>query len=313
MSAIYEMLAECAGENQVFCMEPMSRHTTFRIGGPADWFVAPQNAEQLQAAVSACRRENLPFFILGNGSNLLVSDAGYHGVVIQIYKNMEKISVDGTKVRAEAGALLSALAASARDAELTGMEFASGIPGTLGGAVTMNAGAYGGEMKDCVESVVYCHLPEQKIYELDKEQCAFEYRSSLFKKRGNCVILGAVFRLEKGDGDSIAEKMRDYNSRRREKQPLDMPSCGSAFKRPEGYFAAALIDDAGLRGFAIGGAQISEKHCGFVVNRGGATQDDIRKLLKHVHDTVYDKFKVELEPEMILLPPKMQLWNKSSD
>ena len=299
MSAIYEMLAECAGENQVFCMEPMSRHTTFRIGGPADWFVAPQNAEQLQAAVSACRRENLPFFILGNGSNLLVSDAGYHGVVIQIYKNMEKISVDGTKVRAEAGALLSALAASARDAELTGMEFASGIPGTLGGAVTMNAGAYGGEMKDILKNVTVLDT-ENRIRKLDVSELGLGYRTSLVKKE-NWIVLEAELELMPGDVSAITARMEELREMRTSKQPLNYPSAGSTFKRPEGYFAGKLIMDAGLAGASVNDAQISEKHCGFLINRGTATAEDVWKLMEKVRKAVFDQFGVVLEPEVRLL------------
>ena len=299
MSAIYEMLAECAGENQVFCMEPMSRHTTFRIGGPADWFVAPQNAEQLQAAVSACRRENLPFFILGNGSNLLVSDAGYHGVVIQIYKNMEKISVDGTKVRAEAGALLSALAASARDAELTGMEFASGIPGTLGGAVTMNAGAYGGEMKDILKNVTVLDT-ENRIRQLDVSELGLGYRTSLVKKE-NWIVLEAELELMPGDVSAITARMEELREMRTSKQPLNYPSAGSTFKRPEGYFAGKLIMDAGLAGASVNDAQISEKHCGFLINRGTATAEDVWKLMEKVRRAVWDQFGVVLEPEVRLL------------
>ena len=299
MSAIYEMLAECAGENQVFCMEPMSRHTTFRIGGPADWFVVPQNAEQLQAAVSACRRENLPFFILGNGSNLLVSDAGYHGVVIQIYKNMEKISVDGTKVRAEAGALLSALAASARDAELTGMEFASGIPGTLGGAVTMNAGAYGGEMKDILKNVTVLDT-ENRIRKLDVSELGLGYRTSLVKKE-NWIVLEAELELMPGDVSAITARMEELREMRTSKQPLNYPSAGSTFKRPEGYFAGKLIMDAGLAGASVNDAQISEKHCGFLINRGTATAEDVWKLMEKVRKAVFDQFGVVLEPEVRLL------------
>ena len=299
MSAIYEMLAECAGENQVFCMEPMSRHTTFRIGGPADWFVVPQNAEQLQAAVSACRRENMPFFILGNGSNLLVSDAGYHGVVIQIYKNMEKISVDGTKVRAEAGALLSALAASARDAELTGMEFASGIPGTLGGAVTMNAGAYGGEMKDILKNVTVLDT-ENRIRKLDVSELGLGYRTSLVKKE-NWIVLEAELELMPGDVSAITARMEELREMRTSKQPLNYPSAGSTFKRPEGYFAGKLIEEAGLKGFRVGDAQVSEKHCGFVINRGRATSGEILQLIEEVQRRVYEHSGVMLEREVICL------------
>jgi len=294
--------------------ENMSEHCSMKVGGPVRALAYPSDATELKAICGILKEHELAPLMLGNCTNTVFPDEGLEDIFAISTENLTKISLlpDGA-ICAEAGVSLAKLALFAQQNGLAGLEFASGIPGSVGGGLIMNAGAYGGEMKDCVESVVCYYLPEQRLYELDREQCAFEYRSSIFKKRGDRVILSAVFRLEKGEGDAIAEKMRDYNSRRREKQPLDMPSCGSAFKRPEGYFAAALIEQAGLRGFAIGGAQISEKHCGFVVNKGGATQDDIHQLLKHVHDTVFEKFQVELEPEMILLPPKMQLWDKSAD
>ena len=202
---------------------------------------------------------------------------------------------------------LARLAGFAQQNGLQGLEFASGIPGSVGGGLVMNAGAYGGELKDAVESVVIHFLPEQALYELTKEQCAFGYRSSFFQKTPGCVIVSAVFRLEKGDPQAISGKMRELNEKRREKQPLELPSAGSAFKRPEGCFAAALIDEAGLKGYTVGGAQVSEKHAGFVVNIGGATSHDVHELMKHIRRTVYEHSKVVLEPEMILLPPDYRL------
>ena len=210
-------------------------------------------------------------------------------------------------IYAEAGVSLAKLSSFAQQNGLQGLEFASGIPGSVGGGLIMNAGAYGGELKDAVESVVLYYLPEQRLYELTKEQCAFGYRSSLFQKLGGCVILSAVFRLEQGDGEEIAAKMRELNQRRREKQPLDLPSAGSAFKRPEGHFAAALIDQAGLKGFRVGGAQVSEKHAGFVVNTGNATSHDVYDLMIEVRKRVHDHSGVVLEPEMIILPPDFKL------
>ena len=210
-------------------------------------------------------------------------------------------------IYAESGVSLSKLATFAQQNSLAGLEFASGIPGTVGGGTIMNAGAYGGELKDVIESVVCLYVPEQRLYELSNKQCAFAYRTSLFKKMGGCLILSVVFRPEKGEGEAIAAKMRELNERRRDKQPLDLPSAGSAFKRPEGYFAAALIEEAGLKGFRIGGAQVSEKHAGFVVNRGGATSHEVYDLLAHVRSTVYEKKGVELEPEIIILPPDYRL------
>ena len=208
---------------------------------------------------------------------------------------------------AEAGVSLSKLASFAQQNGLAGLEFASGIPGTVGGGTIMNAGAYGGELKDAIESVVCLYVPDQRLYELTREQCAFAYRSSLFKKLGGCLVLSVVFRLEKGDGEAIAAKMRELNERRRDKQPLDLPSAGSAFKRPEGYYAAALIDEAGLKGYTVGGAQVSEKHAGFVVNIGGATSHDVYDLMMHVRNTVYREKGVQMEPEIIILPPDYRL------
>ncbi|MBQ3210286.1 MAG: UDP-N-acetylmuramate dehydrogenase [Oscillospiraceae bacterium] len=291
--------------------EDMSRHASMKVGGPVRALASPSDVMSLSKICCILKEHELAPLMLGNCTNTVFPDEGLEDVFAVSTENLTKLFLlpDGA-IYAEAGVSLAKLALFAQQNGLAGLEFASGIPGSVGGGLIMNAGAYGGEMKDSVESVVCYYLPEQRLYELDREQCAFEYRSSLFKKMGGCVLLSAVFRLEKGDSEAIAEKMRDYNSRRREKQPLDLPSCGSAFKRPEGYFAAALIEQAGLRGFGIGGAQISEKHCGFVVNRGGATQEDIHALLKHVRNTVYEKFQVELEPEMILLPPGMQLLDR---
>ena len=291
--------------------EDMSRHASMKVGGPVRALASPSDVMSLSKICCILKEHELAPLMLGNCTNTVFPDEGLEDVFAVSTENLTKLFLlpDGA-IYAEAGVSLAKLALFAQQNGLAGLEFASGIPGSVGGGLIMNAGAYGGEMKDSVESVVCYYLPEQRLYELDREQCAFEYRSSIFKKMGGCVLLSAVFRLEKGDSEAIAEKMRDYNSRRREKQPLDLPSCGSAFKRPEGYFAAALIEQAGLRGFAIGGAQISEKHCGFVVNRGGATQEDIHALLKHVRNTVYEKFQVELEPEMILLPPGMQLLDR---
>lgn len=294
--------------------ENMSEHCSMKVGGPVRVLAYPSDAKELSKICCILKEHELAPLMLGNCTNTVFPDEGLEDIFAISTENLTKLFLlpDGT-ICAEAGVSLAKLSLFAQQNSLTGLEFASGIPGSVGGGLIMNAGAYGGEMKDCVESVECYYLPERRLCELDRDQCTFEYRSSLFKKTGGYVILSAVFRLEKGESSDIAEKMRDYNSRRREKQPLDLPSCGSAFKRPEGYFAAALIDQAGLRGFSIGGAQISEKHAGFIVNRGGATQNDIHALLKHVRDTVYEKFQVELEPEMILLPPKMQLWDKSAD
>jgi UDP-N-acetylmuramate dehydrogenase len=280
-------------------MEPMKKHTTFRIGGPADLFVIPDSEKCLTRVVDYCRRSGTPFNIVGNGSNLLVSDEGYRGVIIQIGRNLSDITVIGEQIHAQAGALLSTVAHRALDASLTGMEQVSGIPGTLGGALTMNAGAYGGEMKDITQEVTVL-TADGKIVTLKAQDLQFGYRTSIIQKE-NMIVLSAVLKLQSGDRDKIQETMNELRGRRQEKQPLDMPSAGSTFKRPEGYFAGALIDEAGLRGYRVGGAQVSEKHCGFVVNKGGATAADVRKLIDDVKQIVYDDSGVILEPEVRML------------
>ncbi len=288
--------------------EPMSAHCSFRIGGPVRALAAPQDVTGLTRLCYLLKKHELAPYILGNGTNILFPDEGLKDLFIISTEKLTKMFLlpDGA-IYAEAGVSLSKLASFAQQNGLTGLEFASGIPGSVGGGLMMNAGAYGGELKDVVESVVIHFLPEQALYELTNEQCAFGYRSSFFQKMPGCVILSAVFRLEKGDGEKIAEKMRELNAKRREKQPLDLPSAGSAFKRPEGGFAAALIDEAGLKGYTVGGAQVSEKHAGFVVNTGGATSHDVYDLMMHIRRTVYEYSKVALEPEMIILPPDYKL------
>ena len=289
----------CLGSDNVYRNEPMRKHTTFRIGGPADFYLCPHSAKEIQKAVAICREEELQYFILGNGSNLLVSDQGYRGVVIQLWKNVSDILVEGCRIRAKAGASLAKIAGEALEEGLTGMEFAAGIPGTLGGAVVMNAGAYGGEMKDILQEVLV--MDEQgEIFTLIKEELHLGYRTSIIKEKGY-IVLAAALELKPGDRKEIKEKMDELKQRRVEKQPLDMPSAGSTFKRPEGYFAGKLIMDAGLRGFSVGGAQISEKHCGFVVNTGKATANDVLTLIREVQKRVRDKFGVELETEVKFL------------
>ena len=288
--------------------EPMSGHCSFRIGGPARALAVPQDITGLTQICYLLKKHELAPYILGNGTNILFPDEGLKDLFLISTEKLDKLFLlpDGA-VYAEAGVSLSKLATFAQQNGLAGLEFASGIPGTVGGGLMMNAGAYGGELKDAVESVVINFLPEQALYELTNEQCQFGYRTSLFQKMPGCVIVSAVFRLKAGDGEEIAAKMRELNARRREKQPLDLPSAGSAFKRPEGHFAAALIDQAGLKGYCVGGARVSEKHAGFVVNTGNATSHDVYDLMMHIRRTVYEHSQVVLEPEMILLPPDYRL------
>lgn len=296
---IKDRFCNLLGEENVLTDELMSSHTTFRIGGAADYFLLPTEGTQIKGIFEICKEENIPCFILGNGSNLLVSDRGYRGAVIQMYRNMNKIETEGTVIRAQAGALLSAVAAEAKNHSLTGFEFAGGIPGTLGGAVTMNAGAYGGEMKDVLKSVTVADR-EGNIRKLSAEELNLGYRTSIVKTAGY-LVLEAEISLKEGNPEEIKALMKDLTERRTSKQPLEFPSAGSTFKRPEGYFAGKLIMDSGLRGYRVGGAQVSEKHCGFVINAGGATAADVRALIQDVQNTVYEKFGVMLEPEVRFL------------
>ena len=277
----------------------MSRHTTFRIGGPAELFLVPKSTEEIAGIFKICREEGIPWFVLGNGSNLLVSDKGYQGVVIQLYKGFGEVKVQGCQITAQAGALLSQIAAAAREESLTGFEFAGGIPGTLGGAVVMNAGAYGGEMKDVIKEVTVL-TREGEIRTLQAEELAMGYRTSAIKEAGY-IVLSAVLSLEKGDKEQIKARMQELAGMRSSKQPLQYPSAGSTFKRPEGYFAGKLIMDSGLRGYQVGGAQVSEKHCGFVINTGNATARDVRNLMADVQRIVEEKYGVKLEPEVKFL------------
>ena len=298
-SEIRKMFCDLLGEDRVFTEEAMSQHTTFKIGGPADYFLVPDKGEDVGRIIKICREAEIPYFILGNGSNLLVGDGGYRGAVIQIYKNMSSVTVEGTEITVQAGTLLSAVAAAAKNASLTGFEFAGGIPGTIGGAVVMNAGAYGGEMKDVLTEVTVMDH-EGDIFTLPAEKLELGYRTSIIKTAGY-IVLEAKIRLKEGDPEAIRETMKDLTIRRTTKQPLEYPSAGSTFKRPEGYFAGKLIMDSGLAGYQVGGAQVSKKHCGFVINAGGATAKDVRTLMDNVRDIVHEKYGVTLEPEVKFL------------
>lgn len=305
INLITEILSQKILKENILINEPMKKYTTFRVGGPADILVKPSTIEEVQYVVATCKENKVPYYIIGNGSNLLVDDLGFRGVIVQIYKNLSDIVVEDSTVKAQAGALLSKIATKAADEELAGFEFAHGIPGTLGGAVTMNAGAYGGEIKDVIVSAKVMDQ-DGKIYELSKEALELGYRKSIVQKEG-LVVLEATLDLEKGNKEEILAAIKDFNGRRRDKQPLDKPSAGSTFKRPvpkEGeaqLYAGKLIEDSGLRGFRIGGAAVSDKHCGFVVNEGGATFEDLMKLIKHVQDTVQSKFGVYLETEVKII------------
>ena len=296
---IVRELYAIAGEDAVQTAEPMKNHTTFRVGGPADYFVAPHTEEEIRKIVALCEEKEIPWFVTGNGSNLVVSDEGYHGVILSVYKNFQGIEVEGNRIRAKAGSMLVSISRAAREAGLSGMEFASGIPGTLGGGVRMNAGAYGGEMSQVVTTVTVVNR-NGEIMELDNSTMEYGYRTSVIQNQ-SFVVTKVTFRLQPGDPEQIAAKMEELAIRRREKQPLEYPSAGSTFKRPEGYFAGQLIMEAGLRGYSVGGAKVSEKHCGFIINTGNATAEDVKDVIWEVQRRVKERFHVELEPEIKFL------------
>jgi len=278
--------------------EPMMKHSSFRAGGAAEWFAVPENAEELKAVLAACRKADTPWYVIGNGSNLLVSDKGFPGAIISTGR-FDRLEVNGTEITVGAGVMLSRLANTAYKAGLTGLEFAAGIPGTVGGACVMNAGAYGSEMKHVLKTVTVL-TEEGEVKTLPAEELELGYRTSVIPKRGY-LVLEAVVSLAEGVLDEIKAVMDDLAFLRKDKQPLEFPSAGSTFKRPEGYFAGKLIEDCGLKGFAVGGAQVSEKHAGFVINKGGATAADIYALCKEVEKRVRDEFGVSLEMEVKLL------------
>ena len=284
---------------KLFINEPMSRHTTFKIGGPADMYISITSADELISLIKAARDTQTPYMIKGNGSNMLVGDGGIRGLVIEIGAGMSDISVNGNFITAGAGALLSRVASEAERAALTGFEALSGIPGTLGGGLYMNAGAYGGEIRQVVKTITYID-DNGDIKTIERDECGFGYRSSIFSGGGKYIV-SAVLELRPGEPEEIRAAMSDFNRRRTDKQPLSYPSAGSVFKRPEGYFAGALIEGAGLKGYRIGGAEISEKHAGFIINVGDATAADVLELIRYVQKTVKEKYDVELEPEIRLI------------
>ncbi|MDC4251772.1 UDP-N-acetylmuramate dehydrogenase [Clostridium perfringens] len=294
----YKLLGEFYNEEDITVDSPMSEHIYFRVGGPADILVTPVNEEQVVNTLKLCREYNVPYFILGNGSNILVKDGGISGVVIKFNK-LNKITTEGNCVTAQSGALLKDVSKAALENNLRGFEFACGIPGSIGGAVFMNAGAYDGEMAHVIKSARV--IDENcNIKNLTKEELELGYRSSIIMKKGY-VVIEATVELESGEYASIKDKIDDLTNRRESKQPLEYPSAGSTFKRPEGYFAGKLIQDSGLKGFSIGGAAVSEKHSGFVINKGGATAKDVLDVIAHVQKTVKENFDVELHTEVRII------------
>ncbi|MEE1227815.1 MAG: UDP-N-acetylmuramate dehydrogenase [Lachnospiraceae bacterium] len=295
----FQEMKACVSGGNVLAQEPLSKHTTFQVGGPADLFVSPSSPKELQGALKLANQYGVPFFVVGNGSNLLVSDEGYRGMILQIGKNLSEIRIDDNIITAQAGAMNSRVARVALDHGKTGFEFAAGIPGSIGGAAAMNAGAYGGEMKDVLKEV-RALTPEGEFVTLSTEEMDLSYRHSVIFDKGYLVV-SVKMELHPGGQKEIQAKMDDLMGRRREKQPLEFPSAGSTFKRPEGYFAGKLIQDTGLKGYTVGGAQVSEKHSGFVINKGGATAEEIVFLMAQVQKKVHDKFGVWLEPEVRLV------------
>ena len=298
-ASMYDYIRTIVPEERLLFHEPMNRHTTFRVGGEAECMAVVETQDELSQLVSYLGRIEQEYFVLGNGSNLLVGDKGYRGIVVKLGPRLSAVRVEQDHIAAGAGALLSQVAFAARDAGLSGMEFAAGIPGSIGGGIVMNAGAYGGEMKQIVKMVRVMDK-EGEILTLDNDTMEFGYRTSIIRNRP-FIVLGVVLKLTPGNRDEISAKMEELMKQRKSKQPLEYPSAGSTFKRPEGYYAGKLIMDAGLRGYRIGGAQVSEKHCGFVINSGGASAADIRDVIEEVQERVRDRFHVRLEPEVIFL------------
>ena len=297
--AVIEALKGYVPEENIFLNEPMAGHTTFRIGGPADCLLQIENEEQLKKVLRYLILVEEPYFVLGNGSNLLVSDYGYHGVILQIGRKMNGIQVDGCQITAQAGAPLSLVAKTAQEHGLAGLEFASGIPGTVGGGVVMNAGAYDGEMSQVVTQVGVVSR-EGESMEFDNSTMEFGYRTSALRNN-SFTVTSVTFRLKPGEKDRIQARMDELMAKRKEKQPLEYPSAGSVFKRPEGYFAGKLIMDAGMRGYQTGGARVSDKHCGFIVNAGNATAQDVLDVICEIRERVKERFGVDLELEIIYL------------
>ncbi len=296
-TTVQKVLEGFVPAERIFINEPMKKHTTFQVGGNADCLIAVENDEEMKSLLNYLNKIEIPYLVVGNGSNLLVSDDGFRGIILKTKGSYADINVEGDIICAQAGALLSQVAKTAYDHGLTGFEFAAGIPGTVGGGVVMNAGAYGGEMAHVVQQVEIIDKNGETLV-MDNETMEFGYRKSAIKN-SSFVVSRVTFKLQSGDKEQIKARMDELAAARREKQPLEYPSAGSTFKRPEGYFAGKLIMDSGYRGYTLGGAQVSEKHCGFVINKYNASANDISDLMKEVSDGVYNKFGVRLEPEVI--------------
>lgn len=300
----YIGLEKLLDKSRIKYNEPMKNHTTIKVGGNCDCLVLPESVEEIKNIISYAKENNIEYYIIGNGSNLLVVDEGVQALIIKITNKFSKIEVNGEEIIASSGASMPIVAINARKNSLSGFEFACGIPGTIGGGVRMNAGAYGGEIADVFVEATYLDT-DGNIKIIKKEDMDFGYRHTFFSYKPELVILSAKFKFEKGDQDKIAEKMEENALARRTKQPLEYPNFGSVFKRPEGYFVGKLVSDSGLRGYQIGGAQVSEKHTGFIVNKGNATCKDVVDLIRHIQKTVYEKFGVHLKTEVVFIGGKI--------
>lgn len=300
----YIGLEKLLDKSRIKYNEPMKNHTTVKVGGNCDCLVLPESVEEIKNIISYAKENNIEYYIIGNGSNLLVVDEGVQALIIKITNKFSKIEVNGEEIIASSGASMPIVAINARKNSLSGFEFACGIPGTIGGGVRMNAGAYGGEIADVFVEATYLDT-DGNIKIIKKEDMDFGYRHTFFSDKPELVILSAKFKFEKGDQDKIAEKMEENALARRTKQPLEYPNFGSVFKRPEGYFVGKLVSDSGLRGYQIGGAQVSEKHTGFIVNKGSATCQDVVDLIRHIQKTVYEKFGVHLKTEVVFIGGKI--------
>lgn len=295
---ILEEIQKIVSKDKIFTNEPMSKHTSFKIGGPAEIFVKINNVEELKLIIKISKQAEVPITVVGNGSNLLVSDDGIRGIVLKI--EFDKIEIEESgKLKVGSGVKLAFLAQKCLKEKLEGFEFASGIPGTIGGAIRMNAGAHGSEMKDIVKKIT-CMTRDGKIQVISNEEAKFEYRNSIFSKN-DYIILEAEIQLRKGNPEEIRSKMDEYATYRKEKQPIEYPSAGSTFKRGNDFITAKLIDECGLKGYQIGGAQVSEKHAGFIINKGNATAEDVKQLMKYVEEQVYNKFGKKIEPEIEII------------
>ena len=297
---VYSGLEKILDKSNIKYNEPMKNHTTTKVGGPCDCLVEPTSIEEIQKVLKYAKENNIKYYVIGNGSNLLVKDEGIHALIVKLTNKFSNVEVNGDYIKAEAGCSVPKLAQIAKQNSLSGLEFVCGIPGSIGGGIRMNAGAYGGEMVNIVDKIGYLN-EKSELTEISGNEAQFSYRHSMFVAHPEYIVVYAVFKLEKGDIEEICSKMEPNMNSRKEKQPIEYPNFGSVFKRPEGYFVGKLVDDCGLKGYSIGGAQVSTKHSGFIINTGNATCKDVLDLIDYVKNNVYEKFGVRLQEEVVIL------------